>query len=431
MKLFKNARVIDPVQQIDQVMDIRVNGNQIFETGVNLVPNSQEEIIDLAGKILTTGFVDLHVHLREPGEEYKEDVESGARAAAAGGFTGICPMPNTKPVCDNDTITEMLVIKGQRTGLVNIYPVGAITKNQDGKELAEIGMMKKRGARALSDDGRDVMNSLVMRRALDYAKAFQMPVFAHCEDTALAGHGSMNEGYYSSKLGLGGIPKEAENIMVMRNIMLAGLTNGHMHISHMTTKEGLELIRQAKKEGHKVTCEVTPHHFSLTEAAVESYDTNYKVNPPLRTQKDIEVLIQGMAEGIVDVIATDHAPHDLEDKDKDFSNAAFGISGLETATALTMDILYHKHNISLMRIAEMLSSKPREILGLPEQKIASGNIADFTIIDPELSKKADKGKFYSKGKNTPFHGVTLKGWPVMTVFAGKIVMKDGEVIEQQ
>jgi len=430
VKLFKNARVIDPVQKIDKVMDIRVKGNTISEIGDNLEPSSQEEVLDLKGKILTTGFVDLHVHLREPGEEYKEDVESGSRAAAAGGFTGICPMPNTKPVCDNDTITEMLVIKGQRTGLVNVYPVGAITKNQDGKELAEIGMMKKRGAKALSDDGKDVMNTLVMRRALDYAKAFQMPIFAHCEDKDLAGNGSMNEGYYSSKLGLGGIPKEAENIMVMRNIMLAGLTNGHMHISHMTTKEGLELIRQAKKDGLKVTCEVTPHHLSLSEEALETYDTNYKVNPPLRAKEDIKYLIQGMAEGVVDVIATDHAPHDLEDKDKDFSSAAFGISGLETATALMMDILYHKNNISLMRIAEMLSTKPREILGLPQQIIAEGNIADFTIIDPELTKEVDKNKFYSKGKNTPFHGKSLKGWPFMTVFEGKIVMKEGEVIEE-
>lgn len=429
MKLFKNARVIDPVQQIDKIFDIRIKGNKISETGVNLPSLPKEEVIDLTGKILTTGFVDLHVHLREPGEEYKEDVESGSRAAAAGGFTGICPMPNTKPVCDNDTITEMLVIKGQRTGLVNIYPIGAITKNQDGKELAEIGMMKKRGAKALSDDGKDVTDSLIMRRALDYAKAFQMPIFSHCEDKFLAGNGSMNEGYYSSKLGLGGIPKEAENIMISRNIMLAGLTTGSMHICHMTTEEGLSLIRQGKKDGIKVTCEVTPHHFSLTEELVETYDTNYKVNPPLRGHKDIEALIQGMKEGLVDVIATDHAPHDLEDKDKDFSNAAFGISGLETAVALSMDILYHKNQVSLMRIAEMLSRKPRELLGLEIQKIAEGNIADFTIIDPELIKEVDKGKFYSKGKNTPFHGISLKGWPVMTVFAGKIVMKDGEVIE--
>ena len=430
MKLFKNAKIIDPVQQVEQVMDIRVQGSQIIETGENLAHLENEEIIELQGKILTTGFIDLHVHLREPGEEYKEDIESGSKAAAAGGFTGICPMPNTKPVCDNDTVTEMLVIKGQRVGLTNIYPVGAITKNQDGKELAEIGMMKRRGAKALSDDGRDVMNSLVMRRALDYAKAFKMPVFAHCEDKYLAGTGSMNEGYYSSLLGLGGIPKEAENIMVMRNIMLAGLTKGHMHISHMTTKDGLELIRRAKRDGIKVTCEVTPHHFTLTDAAVATYDTNLKVNPPLRTSEDVQALIKGMADGIVDTIATDHAPHDLEDKDKDFSSAAFGISGLETAVALVMDVLYHKNNISLMRIAEMLSRNPREILGLEPQKIAPGYNADFTIIDPELIKEADKTKFYSKGKNTPFHGMTLKGWPVMTVLSGKIVMKDGEVIEE-
>lgn len=429
MKLFKNARVIDPVQKIDKVFDIRVKGSQISETGENLKSLPNEELIDLSGKILTTGFIDLHVHLREPGEEYKEDIESGSRAAAAGGFTGICPMPNTNPVCDNDTVTEMLVIKGQRTGLVNIYPIGAITKNQEGKELAEIGMMKKRGAKALSDDGKDVADSLIMRRALDYAKAFQMPIFSHCEDSFLAGNGSMNEGYLSSKLGLGGIPKEAENIMISRNIMLSGLTNSHMHICHMTTEEGIKLVAQAKKDGLKVTCEVTPHHFTLTEDLVETYDTNYKVNPPLRTNKDIKALIQGMKDGTIDVIATDHAPHDLEDKDKDFSNAAFGISGLETATALIMDVLYHKNEVSLMRIAEMASAKPRKILGLEEQKIGKGNIADFTIIDPELIKKADKNKFYSKGKNTPFHNMELKGWPVMTVLAGKIVMKDGEVIE--
>ena len=372
--------------------------------------------------------MDLHVHLREPGEEYKENIESGSRAAAAGGFTGICPMPNTYPVCDNDTVTELLIIKGERVGYSKIYPVGAITKNQEGKELAEIGMMKASGARALSDDGKDVTNTLIMRRAMDYAKAFSLPIFAHCEDRYLSSGGSMNEGYYSSKLGLGGIPKEGENIMVMRNIMLAGLTNCHMHISHLTSAEGLELVARAKEDGLKVSCEVTPHHFTLTDADCQTYDTNLKVNPPLRTQKDLEALIKGMAEGKVDVIATDHAPHDLEDKDKDFQNAAFGISGLETAVALVMDQLYHKAQIPLLRLFEMLSKNPRQLLGLEEQKISPGQLADFTIIDPDLVKKVDKDKFYSKGKNTPFHGWELKGWPVMTVLDGKILMKDGELI---
>lgn len=429
MKLFKNARVIDPVQQIDQLMDILLEGELIKETGQNLSAGPEVEFIDLEGKILTQGFVDLHVHLREPGEEYKENVESGSRAAAAGGFTGICPMPNTKPVCDNDTVTELLIIKGQRAGFCRIYPVGSITKNQEGKELAEIGMMRKSGARALSDDGRDVTNTLIMRRAMDYAKAFSLPVFAHCEDRFLSTGGSMNEGYYSSKLGLGGIPKEAENIMVMRNIMLSGLTNCHMHISHLTSAEGLELVKRAKADGLKVSCEVTPHHFSLTDADCQTYDTNLKVNPPLRTAKDLEKLIEGMAEGWVDVIATDHAPHDLEDKDKDFSSAAFGISGLETAVALAMDGLHYKNNIPLMRLFEMLSKNPRQILGLDVQEISPGHIADFTIIDPELVKTVDKNKFYSKGINTPFHGWELKGWPVMTVLGGKILMKDGELLD--
>lgn len=429
MKLFKNARVIDPVLKIDQLMDILVEGERIKESGQNLSPGPETQIIDLEGKILTQGFVDLHVHLREPGEEYKENIESGSRAAAAGGFTGICPMPNTKPVCDNDTVTELLLIKAQRAGFCRIYPVGSITKNQEGKELAEIGMMHKSGARALSDDGRDVTNTLIMRRAMDYAKAFSLPVFAHCEDRFLSSGGSMNEGYYSSKLGLGGIPKEAENIMVMRNIMLSGLTNCHMHISHLTSAEGLELVKRAKEDGLKVSCEVTPHHFSLTDADCQSYDTNLKVNPPLRTANDLEKLIEGMADGWVDVIATDHAPHDLEDKDKDFSNAAFGISGLETAVALTMDQLHHKKQIPLMRLFEMLSKNPRQILGLEAQEISPGHMADFTIIDPELIKTVDKDKFYSKGINTPFHGWELKGWPVMTVLGGKILMKDGDLLD--
>ncbi len=429
MILFKNARVIDPVTQTDQILDIRTENHSIIETGTDLEAQNSNTIVDLTGKILTTGFIDLHVHLREPGEEYKEDVESGSKAASSGGFTGLCPMPNTKPVCDNDTLAEMLVIKGQRVGLVDIYPVGAITKNQEGKELAEFGMMKRVGARALSDDGKDVTNTLVMRRALDYAKAFHMPIFAHCEDKYLAGSGAMNEGYYSSKLGLSGIPREAENIMIGRNIMLAGLTNGHMHISHLSTKNGLELIRQAKKDGIKVSCEVAPHHFMLTDSCIENYDTNYKVNPPLRTQEDVKALIMGLADGTVDAIATDHAPHDTEDKDTDFSNAAFGISGLETVVALTLDGLYHQGKISMMRFAELLSSGPRSVLGLAPQSIEPGQKADFTIIDPELIKVVDKNRFYSKGKNSPFHGMSLKGWPYMTVKDGKIVMKEGVILE--
>lgn len=423
--LVKGGRVVDPANNLDKVLDILVEDDKIIKTGQNIYAEDCI-IIEAAGKLVCPGFIDLHVHLREPGFEYKEDIVSGTRAAAAGGFTTVCCMPNTEPVADNKAVISFIREQARLKGAVNVLPVGTVTKKQAGQELSEMAELFQAGCIAFSDDGKPVMRSDVMRYALEYAKMFGIPIFSHCEDRDLAGDGQMHEGFYSTYYGLKGIPAAAEEVMVARDIALARLTGGKLHICHVSTATSLELIRQAKEEGLDVTCEVTPHHLTLTDEIVGTYDTDTKVNPPLRSREHVKALIRGLQEGVIDCIATDHAPHHKEAKDCEYNLASFGISGLETAVAVTMSLV-HENKISLMRWVEAYTVKPAKILGIDKVSLMPGEKADITIIDPEITKRVDVDKFYSKGKNTPFKGREFKGWPWMTIVGGKIVFENGEI----
>lgn len=429
MLLIKNGLIVDPSQDICEVMDILIKENKIIKLEKDITPTDEMEVRDVKGLIVAPGFIDLHVHFRDPGEEYKETILTGCKAAARGGFTGVCTMPNTKPIIDNEALVEMIINRSQKYNLVDVYPIASITKGEEGKELTEVGLLKEAGAIAFSDDGVSVKNSGVMRRALDYGKAFDALFMCHCEDKDLVNEGVMNEGEVSTYLGLGGIPGAAEEIMIERDLRLAELTNSRIHICHVSTLKGLEIIKAFKEKGVRVTCEVTPHHFSLTDEAVKGYDTNAKVNPPLRTQIDIDGLIKGLKEGTVDVIATDHAPHALHEKEVEFDYASFGIVGLETAVPLAFDKLYSTNKLSLLDLVKALSTNPAKILGIDKGSLKVGKIADITIIDPEKSQKVDKDSFYSKGKNTPFNNWELKGWPVYTIKSGNIIMEEGVVKE--
>lgn len=423
--LVKGGRVVDPANNLDKVLDILVEDDKIVETGQNIYADDCI-IIEAGGKLVCPGFIDLHVHLREPGFEYKEDIASGTRAAAAGGFTTVCCMPNTEPVADNKAVISFIKEQARIKGIVDVLPIGAITKKQEGQELSEMAELFKAGCIAFSDDGKPVVRSDVMRYALEYAKMFGIPIFSHCEDRNLAGDGQMHEGFYSTYYGLKGIPAAAEEVMVARDIALARLTRGKVHICHVSTAGSLELIRQAKEEGLDITCEVTPHHLTLTDEIVGTYDTDTKVNPPLRSIEHVEALIKGVQEGVIDCIATDHAPHHKEAKDCEYNLASFGISGLETAVPVTMSLV-HENKISLMRWVEAYTVRPAKILGIDKGSLTPGEKADITIIDPDLVRKVEPEKFYSKGKNTPFKGMSFKGWPWMTIVAGKIVFRDGEI----
>ncbi|MBO8159416.1 dihydroorotase [Thermosyntropha sp.] len=423
--LIKGGRVIDPANKVDKVLDILVENDKIVETGQNIYAEDCINI-DAENKLVCPGFIDIHVHLREPGFEYKEDIYSGTRAAAAGGFTTICCMPNTEPVADNKSVISFIKEQARDKGVVNVLPIGAITKRQQGQELVEIAELFKVGCVALSDDGRPVVRADIMRYALEYAKMFSLPVLSHCEEPALSQDGQMNEGFYSTYYGLKGIPAAAEEIMVARDIILAKLTGAHVHICHVSARGSLELIRRAKEEGIKITCEVTPHHLTLTDEIVGSYDADTKVNPPLRSKEDVEVLINALSEGIIDCIASDHAPHHKEAKDCEYSAAAFGISGLETSVAVTMSLV-HQGKIGLSDWVALNTIGPAQVLGLDKGTLNKGRAADITIIDPEMVKKVDPTKFYSKGKNTPFKGMEFKGWPWMTIRGGRIVFEDGKI----
>lgn len=424
--LIKGGRVIDPANNIDKVMDILIEDGTIVERFSNIY--TEECInIDAAGKLVLPGFIDMHVHLREPGFEYKEDITSGTRAAAAGGFTTVCCMPNTDPVIDNAAVARFVKERAARSGLVNVLPIGSITKNQEGQELSEMAELIAAGCVAVSDDGRPVLRADIMRNALEYAKMFGLPVLSHCEETSLSQGGQMHEGYYSLIYGLKGIPAEAEEIMVMRDIMLARLTESHIHICHASTRGSMDIIRKAKKEGINVTCEVTPHHLSFTAEIIGTYNTDTKVNPPLRTEDDIEALLEGIEDGTVDCIATDHAPHNQESKDCEYNLAAFGISGIETAVAVVMNLV-NEGSIGLERAVELFTVGPAGVLGLQKGALSLGNTADLTIIDPTLVKTVKPDEFYSKGKNTPFKGMRLKGWPYMTIVGGRIVAREGKVL---
>lgn len=387
------------------------------------------EIIDLTGKYVVPGLIDMHVHLREPGLEYKEDIYTGTRAAALGGFTSIACMPNTKPVIDNITGIEYVKGRASSVGAVNVYPIGAITKGSEGSELAEIGDMVQSGAVAVSDDGKPVSNAQVMRLALEYTKMFGIPVIAHSEDQHLADGGQMHEGFVSTVLGLKGIPSVAEEIMIARDCMLAEYTGGRLHVAHVSTAGAVEIIRQAKARGVNVTAEVTPHHLTLTDEAVRSFSSSTKVNPPLRTITDIEALAAGLADGTIDVIATDHAPHAFEDKDVEYKYAPFGISGLETAVGLILEALVHDGIMSLQDVIKAMTLRPAQILGIDKGTLKVGKDADVTALDLNREWTIDPARFVSKGRNSPYAGVHVKGQAVLTIVAGEVVMQEGRLLK--
>jgi dihydroorotase len=424
--LIKGGRIIDPLNKINAIMDLLVDDGRIVAIQKEIV-DDEVEVINAKDKLVCPGFIDMHVHLREPGQEYKEDITTGSQAAAAGGFTTICCMPNTQPAIDNAAITNFVRERARKTGLVNILPVGTITRGRAGNELSEMAELVAAGCVAVSDDGSPVMRSDVMRNALNYAKMFGLPVLAHCEDLYLSGEGQMHEGYNSIIYGLKGIPAEAEEVMIARDILLSGLTGGHLHVCHISTRGGVELIRAAKEKGIKVTCEVTPHHLILTDDVVGSYDADTKVNPPLRSEEHVLALRQALQEGIIDCIATDHAPHHRESKDCEYALAAPGISGLETAVALVMDKIVNPGILTIEQMVHLFTTGPAGILGLERGSLSPGQVADISILNPKVIKTVDPEKFYSKGKNTPFKGMKLMGWPYMTILAGRIVARDGEI----
>jgi len=421
--LIANGYVIDPAQQLNTggrsilIEDDRVAG--LLERG-GPVPEGAH-VIDATGLIVAPGFIDLHTHLREPGQEYKETVASGASAAVAGGWTSICAMPNTDPVNDNPAVTRFIREQGQLAKLANVFPIGAITKGSQGKELAEMGEMKNAGIVAVSDDGRSVPTAAMMRRAMEYARGFDLTIVDHCQDQSLSAGGVMHEGRWSMILGLRGMPAAAEDVDVVRNCVLAKLTKAKVHIAHVSTRGALEAVRRAKNEGLQVTCEVTPHHWTLTDEAVAEYDTNTKMSPPLRSREHVDAVIEAMKDGTIDAIATDHAPHHADEKGLEFDQAPFGITGLETAIGLAFDLV-HAGAIDLERVVEMCSANPARIFGLTDRGTLKDNAyADITLLDPNLEWVFDVNKSRSKSRNTPFHGRSMYGAAVATIVGGRLI----------
>jgi len=420
-KLFKGGRLINFANGEDASYDILIAGEKIDRIGRDIPAPKDTEILDCRGYIIAPGLIDMHTHLREPGREDKETIDTGIAAAAAGGFTSIACMPNTSPVNDTASVTEYILGRAREIDSVQVLPIGSITKGLKGDALSEIGELRRAGVVALSDDGQPVRNTDLMRRALEYAGMFDLPVISHCEDLDLAGDGVMNEGRMSTRLGLPGIPSAAEEVMVAREICLSRLTRRPIHIAHVSTSGSVRLIRRAKEEGLPITAEVTPHHLCLTEEAVAGFDPNTKVNPPLRTKEDQEALIKGLQDGTIDVIASDHAPHTLAEKEKEFTYAPFGMIGLETALPLILTRLFHQKFLDLSQIIQKMSLNPARILKLDRGVIAINKIADLTLIDIEKERVIDVGLFKSKARNSPFHGWQVKGYPVMTICRGKIV----------
>jgi len=419
--LIKNGRVIDPASSVDAVQDVLLKGDRIERVGATLAVASDTPILDASGKIVCPGFIDLHVHLREPGQEYKETVGSGTRAAAAGGFTAVCAMANTHPVNDNRAVTDYIRAKADTEGVVRVYPIGAVTRELGGAELSEMAELAEAGCVAFSDDGKCVMNAALYRRAMEYTLPFGTPLISHAEDHHLSKGAAMNEGIVSTELGVPGAPAAAEDIMVARDILLAELTGAHVHIAHLSTAGAVRLVRDAKARGVKITAEVTPHHLLLTEEAVRSFDANTKMNPPLRSKRDTEALLEGLIDGTIDCIATDHAPHAVSEKEGEFDRAAFGIVGLETAVSLLMDRLVRPGALPLATLVARLSRDPARLLGLPGGNLAAGAPADLTLLDPDASWTVDPSKFVSRSRNTPFGGWTVTGRPWKTIVGGRVV----------
>ncbi|MDW8355387.1 MAG: dihydroorotase [Bryobacterales bacterium] len=420
--LIRNGRVVDPAARRDEIADVLLEDGRVAAVGARLEA-AGAEVFDATGLVVAPGFIDMHVHLREPGFEHAETIETGSRAAAAGGFTSICAMPNTAPVNDNPTVTRYIIERARRFAVTNVFPIGAITKDSAGEELAAIGSMKAAGAVAISDDGRPVMNARVMRRAMETARSFGLPVIDHCEDLNLSAGGDMNEGVVSVRLGLRGIPSCSEDVMVARDILLAEVTGARFHVAHISSRRSVELVAEAKRRGLPVSCEATPHHIALSEADLVPYDSNYKMKPPLRTACDVATLVQGLAEGVIDAIATDHAPHPGSEKMQEFEQCPFGIIGLETALAIALETLYHTGKVSLMRLVELFTLGPARILNLDRGRLAPGAPGDVTIFDPERVWTYDVTQSFSKSSNTPFHGRTFRGRAVATIVGGAVVWR--------
>ncbi len=419
--LVRQGRVIDPANNVDAVQDLLIADGKIEKLGKNLTAPAGAEVVDARGKLVCPGFIDIHVHLREPGYEYKETVRTGTRAAAAGGFTAVACMANTNPVNDNGAVTDYILARAKVEGAVRVYPIGAVTKNLKGEELAELAELAEAGCVAFSDDGKCVMNAGLYRRAMEYTLPFGVPLISHAEDATLCRGWAMNEGVVSTEIGLPGAPAAAEDVMVARDILLAELTGAHVHIAHVSTAGAVRLVRDGKARGVRVTAEATPHHLVLTEEAVRTYDPNTKMAPPLRSKRDVEALCEGLADGTIDCVATDHAPHALSEKEGEFDLAAFGIVGLETAVALLLDRLVRPGLLPLPTLVSRLSRDPARLLNLPGGSLAPGAPADVTILDPERELTVDPAQFRSKSRNTPFGGFALTGGPWLTIVGGKVV----------
>jgi len=419
--LLKGGRVLDPSQDLDGVRDILLADGVVAALGEQIDVPEDARIIDCAGLLVTPGLIDVHVHLREPGGEHKETIASGARAAAAGGFTAVCAMPNTDPAMDDPASVGFVAAEGRRAGAARVFPVGCISVGRSGERLAPVGEMVDAGAVAITDDGSPVMNSLLMRLALEYARAFAIPVADHPEDLALSPSGQMNEGLVATRLGLTGKPNAMEDIHIVRDIMLAELTGGHLHLQHVSTRLGVESIRQAKSRGVHVTAEASPHHLVLTEDAVEGYRTEAKMNPPLRAQADVDAVRAGLADGTLDIIATDHAPHHYDEKEAPFDDAPNGIVGLETAVGIVLTRVVNEGVIDLATMVERMSCQPARAFRLPGGTLAVGSVADVSVIDLDAQWTVDTAAFLSKSRNTPFAGWALRGAPARTIVGGKTV----------
>ncbi len=426
--LIRGGHVIDP-GRVNATADVLIDQGRVVAVGPHLLARAEEaarsgtgplRILEGDGRLVLPGFIDLHVHLREPGLEYKETITTGTAAAVAGGFTSLCCMPNTKPVNDNQSVTEFILERARKAGKARVFPIGAITKGSDGAELAEIAELKQAGCVAISDDGLPVMNSHVMRRAMEYARAFDLPVIDHCEDLNLSQGSCMNEGIVSTELGLPAAPAAAEDVMVARDLSLASLTGAQLHLAHVSTEASVRMVRDAKARGIRVTAEATPHHFSLTEEAVRGFDTHAKMNPPLRTREDIHAIKEGLKDGTIDAIATDHAPHASHEKQLEFADAPFGVVGLETAWPLTLSLV-EEGVLPLEQAVAMLTTGPARAFGLAQGTLAPGVDADVVIIDPEAQWEVDPNKFHSKSRNSPFAGWKVRGRVERTLVGGIIV----------
>jgi dihydroorotase len=419
--LIKHGRVVDPTQRLDAGLSVLVVDGKIARLAER-IDDKDAQVFDASGLVVAPGFIDAHVHLREPGFEYKETIASGSAAAVAGGFTAVCCMPNTQPPNDNAAVTEFIRARAGEAGLAKVYPIGAVSKGLAGEELAEMGEMVRAGAVAFSDDGHPVKNAYLMRRALEYAQLFDVLVVDHCEDPTLVAEGVMHEGAVATRLGLRGIPAAAEEVMVARDVAIAELTGGRVHIAHLSTRGGLDRVREGKARGVAVTCEVTPHHLALTDQAVAdtSYDTDTKVNPPLRSEEHVSALIQGVLDGTVDCLGSDHAPHHADEKALEFDLAPFGVVGLETAVPVTYDLLVRKRKLPLRLFVALWSSNPARLFKLPGGSLKPGSPADLTLLDLDARATVNPDRFRSLSRNTPFAGQRLRGWPAATVIGGQV-----------